>query len=55
MLSKDSVKRPSAKVVLNHPFFWNEERMLGFLQVKFNFGSHFCMFDENKSIFFVGC
>lgn len=33
MISKDPAKRPPAKAVLMHPFFWNSEKILNFLQV----------------------
>lgn len=33
MISKDPSKRPIAKAVLMHPFFWNSEKILNFLQV----------------------
>lgn len=33
MISKDPSKRPSAKAVVNHPLFWNGEKVLNFLQV----------------------
>ncbi|KAG4073537.1 hypothetical protein HA402_000761 [Bradysia odoriphaga] len=32
MISKDSSRRPPAAAVVNHPFFWNEEKILSFLQ-----------------------
>lgn len=34
MIKKDPTKRPKAKDVLSHPFFWNAEKILNFLQVK---------------------
>lgn len=59
MISKDSIKRPSAKVVLNHPFFWNEERMLGFLQVKFFFFCSLrvfvCTISYDFVLYLLGC
>lgn len=33
MISKDPMKRPTSKAVLTHPFFWNAEKILNFLQV----------------------
>lgn len=33
MISKDPSSRPTAKSVLNHPFFWTAEKILNFLQV----------------------
>lgn len=33
MISKDPQRRPTAKAILTHPFFWSAERMLNFLQV----------------------
>lgn len=33
MISKDPAKRPPAKAVIMHPFFWNSEKILNFLQV----------------------
>lgn len=35
MISKDPAKRPPAKAILMHPFFWNSEKILNFLQVNF--------------------
>lgn len=34
MISKDPSRRPTAKALLTHPFFWNAEKILSFLQVK---------------------
>lgn len=34
MIGKDPVKRPPAKAILAHPFFWNAEKILNFLQVR---------------------
>lgn len=39
MISKEPIKRPTAKSILTHPFFWNAEKVLNFLQVGFHFGS----------------
>lgn len=36
MISMDPVHRPTAKAVLKHPFFWNAEKVLNFLQVTFH-------------------
>lgn len=33
MIRKEPIKRPSAKSILSHPFFWNAEKILNFLQV----------------------
>lgn len=33
MISKDSLHRPTAKAILTHPFFWNGDKILNFLQV----------------------
>lgn len=33
MISREPVKRPTAKAILSHPFFWNAEKILNFLQV----------------------
>lgn len=33
MIRKEPIKRPSAKAILSHPFFWNAEKILNFLQV----------------------
>lgn len=33
MISKDPSSRPTAAAVVNHPFFWNGEKILNFLQV----------------------
>lgn len=33
MISKDPSRRPTAKSLLTHPFFWNAEKILSFLQV----------------------
>lgn len=40
MISKDASSRPTARAVLNHPFFWNADRILSFLQVIT--GTRFC-------------
>ncbi|CAM6031442.1 unnamed protein product, partial [Sphagnum compactum] len=32
MINKDSNRRPPAKAILKHPLFWNEEKILAFLQ-----------------------
>lgn len=32
MISKDPQRRPPGRALLNHPFFWPEERVLAFLQ-----------------------
>lgn len=32
MLSRDAQRRPPARALLNHPFFWSAERVLAFLQ-----------------------
>ncbi|KAJ6643328.1 Serine/threonine-protein kinase/endoribonuclease ire-1 [Pseudolycoriella hygida] len=32
MISKDPARRPPASAIANHPFFWNEEKILSFLQ-----------------------
>uniref|UniRef100_U5ELH4 non-specific serine/threonine protein kinase n=1 Tax=Corethrella appendiculata TaxID=1370023 RepID=U5ELH4_9DIPT len=32
MISKDSIQRPTASAILNHPLFWREETVLSFLQ-----------------------
>ncbi|KAB1265740.1 Serine/threonine-protein kinase/endoribonuclease IRE1, partial [Camelus dromedarius] len=34
MIAKDPQKRPSAKHVLKHPFFWSLEKQLQFFQVE---------------------
>lgn len=34
MISKEPIKRPTAKATLTHPFFWNAEKVLNFLQVR---------------------
>ena len=34
MISMDPQKRPSAKHVLKHPFFWSLEKQLQFFQVE---------------------
>lgn len=36
MISREPNKRPSAKAILTHPFFWNAEKVLNFLQVVIN-------------------
>lgn len=36
MIDKDPSNRPTAKDILTHPFFWNAEKVLNFLQVCFN-------------------
>lgn len=33
MICKDPNKRPNAKAILRHPYFWNAEKILNFLQV----------------------
>ncbi|XP_031639116.1 uncharacterized protein LOC116351174 [Contarinia nasturtii] len=32
MISREPVRRPTAKAILSHPFFWNAEKILNFLQ-----------------------
>lgn len=34
MISKEAVQRPTIKAILTHPFFWNSEKILNFLQVR---------------------
>lgn len=33
MINREPIKRPTAKAILSHPFFWNAEKILNFLQV----------------------
>lgn len=33
MISEKPIRRPTAKHILTHPFFWNAEKVLNFLQV----------------------
>lgn len=35
MIKIEPTERPSAKAILSHPFFWNAEKILNFLQVSF--------------------
>lgn len=35
MIDKEPSNRPTAKAILTHPFFWNAEKVLNFLQVRF--------------------
>lgn len=34
MLSSKPSERPSTSAILKHPFYWNPEKVLGFLQVR---------------------
>ena len=34
MISNDPSRRPTAKAVLKHPFFWSREKQLHFFQVR---------------------
>lgn len=36
MIDKEPNDRPTAKDILTHPFFWNAEKVLSFLQVCFD-------------------
>lgn len=33
MIHRDPLQRPTAEDILKHPFFWNAEKILNFLQV----------------------
>lgn len=46
MISKDSLYRPTAKAILTHPFFWNGDKILNFLQV---IASMLFTFSENEN------
>lgn len=37
MISEIPIRRPTAKSTLTHPFFWNADKVLNFLQVIFHF------------------
>lgn len=45
MISRDPAKRPPAKAVLMHPYFWNSEKILNFLQVN--------AYNSNKYLFII--
>lgn len=51
MIDKDPNERPTAKDILTHPFFWNAEKVLNFLQVCFNL--IFKIFHRNSNHFNV--
>lgn len=44
MISEIPIRRPTAKATLTHPFFWNAEKILNYLQVII---SHHCQFYSN--------
>lgn len=40
MISEKPIRRPTAKAILTHPFFWNAEKVLNFLQVRTDFNEN---------------